>query len=62
VKANPRCDHADGDRRCPNSAGYRVKQPPFQLRPGRFCLRHARALRARHDYVVPLAKLHSADR
>lgn len=46
MKTNPRCDHKDGDRRCPDSAGWRIRQLTFDsyaryvLLPGRFCLRH----------------------
>ena len=62
MKVNARCEHVDGDRRCPDSAGYRVRKPPYQLKPGRFCLRHAHASQDRFEYVVPLAKLPAAAR
>jgi hypothetical protein len=47
VKSNPRCDHKEGDRRCPDSAGYRIRQLTFgkyaeyAILPGRFCLKHS---------------------
>jgi len=59
MKSNPRCDHKDGDRRCPDSAGWRLRQLTFgsyahyRLLPGRFCLKHARPAANR----VPLEQL-----
>lgn len=47
MKTNPRCDHEEGNRRCLDSAGYRIRQLTFvryaryELLPGRFCLQHA---------------------
>jgi hypothetical protein len=59
VKTNPRCDHKDGDRRCPDSAGYRIRQLTFDsyaryvLLPGCFCLKHAGRDRVPLDKLQP---------
>jgi hypothetical protein len=71
MKTNPRCDHVDGDRRCPDSAGWRIRYPSSflsppsvmrrsgaRLKPGRFCGRHAQPAADR----VPLARLPPEDR
>lgn len=62
MKTNPRCDHQEGNRRCPDSAGYRVMQGYGALRAGRFCLRHARSGAASHERVMPLSRLRPEDR
>lgn len=62
MKTNQQCDHRDGDRRCHDSAGYRVRKTlPYnsgKFLPGRFCLRHAGSVRDR----VPLERLPPEDR
>jgi len=62
MKSNPRCDHREDARRCPDSAGYRVRQlAPYghsRFRAGRFCLRHAFPAVDR----VPLHQLPPEDR
>ena len=64
MKSNPRCDHKDGDRRCPDSAGYRIRQLTFGsyaeyvFVSGRFCLRHAYPSADR----VPIDQLPQGDR
>jgi hypothetical protein len=57
VKIQPQCDHQSDDRRCLDSAGYRIMQSFSTLRDGRFCLRHAKAGASRHERVVPMTKL-----
>ena len=64
MKTHLRCDHKKGDRQCPDSAGYRIRQLTFgryarrTLVPGRFCLRHAFPAVDR----IPIAKLPTEDR